>query len=124
VNREQLIGLIDVMVDVVTEAGGTAVAGDAMRATARRTGASVSVMSYVLTSAVADYRLTHSLRSGAVSLPGHVPDPNALTAAEKRVWEVLETQVTEGPLIDLNTSAGSDAFRALVRKVTSAARYS
>ena len=66
----RLLGLIDVLVDVVSRHQGSVRQNDAMREAARKAGVSVSEMPYVVNSAVADRRITADLRSGKLELVG------------------------------------------------------
>lgn len=65
---QQLKDLIEVLVGVVRERGGTMSQREAMREAASDAGMSVSEMPYIVNSAVADHRLTADLRSGKLTL--------------------------------------------------------
>lgn len=69
---EQLRGFIELVVESVTEHGGSVHQNIVSREVARKTSLSVSEMPYVIMSARADHRVVYDLRTGTVSLPDYV----------------------------------------------------
>lgn len=65
---QRLRGLINLLVQVVEEHGGSMNRQEATREVATKAGISVSELPYIITSAVADKRITASLRSNILEV--------------------------------------------------------